>query len=130
MIKKSFIAAFIVFFGFAFLAMPAAFANPITDLVNSILGKDEPAPEPAPAPQPEPEDPTDDNAVAEPTLPDGKAGEDSQSKSGQSTTQPQAAAGKGGQLPTTATPYPMMLLVGALLTASGLALLKVRPTRC
>lgn len=160
MMRKSLIAAFIVFFGTAFVAMPVASANPLIDLWNSITGEEPPAEEPPvdepsaeqpPVEQPgegsgeqsgegpPPEDSTDDKEpVEEPELPEAPAKEGSQAKSGKSSTQPQsasgntsgnAASGNGGQLPKTATPYPMMLLVGGLVMAAGLALLKVRPSR-
>jgi len=110
--------------------MPAAFANPITDIVKKLLDSNEenPAPEPpqAPDPEPDPEQPAVGNPVEEPTLPEGKTGEESQEKSGKSGTQPQY----GGKLPATATSYPLMLLAGALVTVTGLALLRVRPSRC
>lgn len=157
MVRKSLIAAFIVFFGTAFVAMPVASANPLDWIFG---GDDEPQPEEPPvdtpseepvdnpgeeptdetgqdeeSPEPKPEDSTDDQLIEEPDLPDSPAGQGSQAKSGKSSTQPQsasgnaAASGNGGQLPKTATPYPMMLLVGGLVTAAGLALLRVRPSR-
>jgi hypothetical protein len=159
--RKSLIAAFIVFFGTAFVAMPVASANPLSDLWNALTGgnngdmEEEPVPgdepgdetgeEPGEQPgdengqEPPPEDSTDDDEpVEEPELPESPAQEGSQSKSGKSSTQPQsasgntsgnAASGNGGQLPKTATPYPMMLLMGGLVLAAGLALLRVRPSR-
>jgi hypothetical protein len=160
--RKSLIAAFIVFFGTAFVAMPVASANPIADLWEALTGgnngdmEEEPVPGEEPgdetgedetgedsgdqnSPEPQPEDSTDDEEpVKEPELPESPSQEGSQSKSGKSSTQPQsasgntsgnAASGNGGQLPKTATPYPTMLLIGGLVLAAGLALLRVRPSR-
>lgn len=101
---------------------------------------EEPGEEPGDKPGDElpPEDSTDNEPVEEPELPESPAQEGSQSKSGKSGTQPQsgsgntsgnAASGNGGQLPKTATSYPTMLLIGGLVLAAGLALLRVRPSR-
>jgi hypothetical protein len=166
--RKSLIAAFIVFFGTAFVAMPVASANPLVDIWETITGNDgdemeeEPAlggdpenengensgeeQEPvAPQPEPEEEDSTEGEPVGPPELPESPAQEGSQAKSGNSGNHSKsvssgnasghaasvnnAASGNGGKLPKTATPYPMMLLVGGLVMAAGLALLRVRPSR-
>jgi hypothetical protein len=49
-------------------------------------------------------------------------------QSGQSDSESDSE-GEGGELPKTATPYPLMSLVGSLMMAAGFALMKLRPSR-
>jgi len=169
LMRKSVIAAFIVFFGTTFVAMPVASANPFSDFIRIFTGGDNGGmdEEEMPGvenpgnedgensggdqtggsqPEPEEEDSTEGNVpIEQPDLPESPAQEGSQAKSGNSGGQSKSAAsgnasghaasvnnaasGNGGQLPKTATPYPMMLLLGGLVMAAGLALLRVRPSR-
>jgi LPXTG-motif cell wall-anchored protein len=66
--------------------------------------------------------------VQEPELPESPAQDGSElPKSGQSGESD--SEDEGGELPKTATSYPLMSLVGALIMAAGLALLKLLPSR-
>lgn len=93
---------------------------------------DPPAPEPEDPEQPD--DPSDEQPpVEEPDLPESPPQDGSQlPKSGQSGGQSDSESDsedEGGELPKTATSYPLMSLVGSLIMAAGLALLRLRPIR-
>ncbi len=108
MIRKSLIAAFIVFFATAFVAMPVASANPFSDFIRIFTGGDnggmdeeempgvenpgnEDGENPGgdqtggSQPEPEEEDSTEGNVPMEqPDLPESPAQEGSQARSGNS----------------------------------------------
>ncbi|SFG30644.1 hypothetical protein SAMN04488025_12548 [Planifilum fulgidum] len=66
--------------------------------------------------------------MQEPELPESPAkGGSELPKSGQSDQSD--SEDEGGELPKTATTYPLMSLVGSLIMAAGMALLKLRPSR-
>lgn len=136
-----------------FLILPSAFAMPILGEppISLPLGEppislpileepekpEQPVPEPAPVPtppeeeEPQPEEPKPEPAPDEPKtdpvpqVPEEKVEKPKDSGESKETIRPRKAA-EGGELPKTASPAPMGMLLGGLISLAGLGLSRIR----